>query len=84
LNRAAAVAMAHGYAPGLRLLDELEERSQLRGYYLLPAARADLLRRMGQWNSAAEAYRAALALVPQEAERKFLAGRLAEMEALAQ
>jgi RNA polymerase sigma-70 factor, ECF subfamily len=83
LNRAAAVAMAQGCEAGLRLLDELEERGELRGYYLLPAARADLLRRMGQWSSAAAAYRAALAVAAQDAERRFLAGRLAEMEAQA-
>jgi RNA polymerase sigma-70 factor, ECF subfamily len=83
LNRAAAVAMAQGCEAGLRLLDELDERGELRGYYLLPAARADLLRRMGQWSTAAEAYRAAFALAPQDAERRFLAARLAEMDALA-
>jgi RNA polymerase sigma-70 factor (ECF subfamily) len=83
LNRAAAVAMAQGCEAGLRLLDELEEHGQLRGYYLLPAARADLLRRMGQWSSAAEVYRTALALATQDTERRFLAHRLAEMEALA-
>lgn len=81
LNRAAAVAMAQGCEAGLLLLDDLNEHGELRGYYLLPAARADLLRRMGQWSNAAEAYRAALALAPQDAERKFLAGRLAEVEA---
>jgi RNA polymerase sigma-70 factor (ECF subfamily) len=83
LNRAAAVAMAQGCAAGLRLLDELEERGELRGYYLLPAARADLLRRLGEWGKAAEAYRATLALVTQAAERRFLERRLAESEAKA-
>jgi RNA polymerase sigma-70 factor (ECF subfamily) len=80
LNRAAAVAMAQGCAAGLQLLDGLEERGELRGYYLLPSARADLLRRQGDWNAAAVAYRAALALVAQEAERKFLVRRLTEVE----
>jgi RNA polymerase sigma-70 factor, ECF subfamily len=83
LNRAAAVAMAQGCTAGLHLLDELEERGELRGYYLLPAARADLLRRQGEWDAAAAAYRNALALVPQEAERRFLARRLADVSALA-
>ncbi|HEY1159709.1 MAG TPA: sigma-70 family RNA polymerase sigma factor [Terracidiphilus sp.] len=83
LNRAAAVAMAKGCEEGLRLVDGLEQRGELRGYYLLPAARADMLRRLGRWGSAAQAYRAALAIVAQEAERRFLAGRLAEVEALA-
>jgi len=65
----------------LRLLDELEERAELRGYYLLPAARADMLRRLGEWSAAADAYRTALALASQEAEQRFLTRRLAEMEA---
>jgi RNA polymerase sigma-70 factor (ECF subfamily) len=79
LNRAAAVAMAEGCAAGLLLLDELEERGELRGYFLLPAARADLLRRMEQWDRAADAYRAALALVGSDAERKFLMRRIDEV-----
>jgi RNA polymerase sigma-70 factor (ECF subfamily) len=83
LNRAAAVAMAQGCVAGLQLLDELEERGELRGYYLLPAARADLLRRMGEWGAAAEAYRQALELVDKDAERRFLAARLEEAEAFA-
>jgi RNA polymerase sigma-70 factor, ECF subfamily len=80
LNRAAAVAMAEGYAAGLRLLDALEERGELRGYYLLPAARADLLRRLERWDAAAEAYRAGLELAGSDAERRFLTRRLEEVE----
>jgi len=80
LNRAAAVAMAEGCEAGLRLIDELESRGELRGYYLLPAARADMLRRLGAWDAAAQAYRESLSLVDRAAERKFLAGRLAEVE----
>jgi len=80
LNRAAAVAMAQGCEAGLRLIDELERRGDLRGYYLLPAARADLLRRLGRRPDAAHAYRAALELVTQDAERRFLLKRLAEVE----
>jgi len=83
LNRAAAVAMAEGCEAGLRLLDGLEQRGELHGYFLLPAARADLLRRLGEWGKAAAAYREALALVAQGAERRFLARRLHEVEALA-
>ncbi len=48
LNRAAGIAMAEGPLEGLRLLDELEQRGELRGYYLLPAARGDLNRRLGR------------------------------------
>jgi RNA polymerase sigma-70 factor, ECF subfamily len=80
LNRAVAVAMSQGAAEGLRLLDELEQRGELRGYYLLPAAQGDLARRLNRWTAAAEAYRQALALVSNEAERRFLARRLAEAE----
>ena len=72
LNRAVAVAMSQGAEAGLRLLQELEKRGELRGYYLLPAAQADLARRLQQWTAAAGAYRRALALATNEAERKFL------------
>ena len=81
LNHAAAVAMADGPAAGLRLLDGLEGKAELREYYLLPAARGDLLRRLQEWSEAALAYRRALALTSNEAARSFLSRRLAEMEA---
>ncbi|HZR58579.1 MAG TPA: RNA polymerase sigma factor [Terriglobales bacterium] len=79
LNRAVAVAMDEGPAEGLRLLSELEARGELRGYHLLPAAQGDLLRRLERWSEAADAYRRALSLVTNEAERRFLAKRLAEI-----
>jgi RNA polymerase sigma-70 factor (ECF subfamily) len=78
LNRAVAVAMADGPAAGLRLLDALD-LAELSGYYLLPATRADLLRRLGQRDGAAASYRAALALAPSDAERRYLSRRLAEV-----
>jgi RNA polymerase sigma-70 factor, ECF subfamily len=81
LNHAAAVAMAEGPGAGLLMLDRLEEKQELREYYLLPAARGDLLRRMRQWSEAALAYRRAFALTGNEATRSFLARRLAEVEA---
>jgi len=80
LNRAVAVAMADGPAAGLALLDELDESGELAGYYLLPAARADLLRRLGQFDNAAKSYRAALRFVSTEPERHYLARRLDEVE----
>jgi RNA polymerase sigma-70 factor (ECF subfamily) len=80
LNRAVAIAMANGLSEGLQLLDALQERGELRGYYLLPAARGDLLRRMERWEESSNAYREALALVSNEAERKFLQSRLAEVQ----
>jgi len=83
LNHAAAVAMAEGPAEGLRLLDGLEGKAELCEYYLLPAARGDLLRRLQQWREAGLEYRLALALTSNEAARSFLSRRLAEMEARA-
>ena len=80
LNRAVAIAMMHGTDEGLRLLDQLETRGELRGYYLLPAARGDFSRRLGQWKAAALAYRGALSLASNDSERRFLAKRLAEVE----
>jgi RNA polymerase sigma-70 factor (ECF subfamily) len=82
LNRAAAIAMAEGPSSGLALIDELEARGELAGYHLLPAARADLLRRDGRWREAAEAYRQALAMVANDPERRYLIRRLAEVEGL--
>jgi RNA polymerase sigma-70 factor (ECF subfamily) len=67
----------------LRLLDELDQRGELPNYHLLPAARADMLRRLGRWKAAAQAYRDALALATPEADRRFLEKRLAEVEAKA-
>jgi RNA polymerase sigma-70 factor (ECF subfamily) len=78
LNRAVAVAMADGLETGLALMDEIE---RLDDYYLLHAARADLLRRLGRDEESATAYRRALALAPTEVERAFLQGRLGELEA---
>jgi RNA polymerase sigma-70 factor (ECF subfamily) len=83
LNRAVAVAQAEGPGKGLALLDALEARdgdNALAGYHLLPAARADLLRRLGRSSEAAAAYRRALALAGNPAERRFLERRLAEIE----
>ncbi len=79
LNQAVAVAMADGPAAGLVLVGEIEASGTLAGYYLLPATRADLLRRLGHHAEAAATYRAALALAPTDSERRFLARRLAEM-----
>ncbi|MFC9910861.1 RNA polymerase sigma factor [Streptomyces sp. NPDC127197] len=78
LNRAVAVAMAEGMEAGLVLLAELEQERELAGYHLLPATRADLLRRSGHTAEAAQAYGRALELVENEAERRFLEKRLAE------
>ena len=78
LNHAVAVGMAFGPEEGLALVSSLESAGQLAGYHLLPATRADLLRRLGRSAEAAVAYREALELAGTEAERRFLARRLAE------
>jgi RNA polymerase sigma-70 factor (ECF subfamily) len=75
LNHAVAVAMAYGPAAGLTMVDALD----LPGYHLLPATRADLLRRLGRYDEAAEAYRAALSLVTSDVEKRYLEGRLEEV-----
>jgi RNA polymerase sigma-70 factor (ECF subfamily) len=75
LNRAVAVGLSAGPERALTLLAELD----LPGYHLLPATRADFLRRLGRKGEAAEAYRAALLLVKTDAERRFLERRLAEI-----
>jgi RNA polymerase sigma-70 factor (ECF subfamily) len=79
LNRAVAVAMADGPAAGLALVDEIDRSGALAGYYLLPATRADLLRRLGHRDAAAVAYSEALALAPTDAERRYLTRRLREV-----
>jgi RNA polymerase sigma-70 factor (ECF subfamily) len=76
LNRAVAVAMAQGPQAGLDLLDELTGDGRLAGYHLLPAARADLLRRLGRDAEAGAAYREALGLCANESEAAYLRGRL--------
>ena len=72
LNRAAAVAMRDGPEAGLALLDELASEPRLRGYHPYPAARADLLHRLGRFPEAAAAYGEALDLAGTEPERAHL------------
>src|SRR5258708_1184789 len=79
LNRAVAVAMADGPAAGLALLRRLEAGGALAGYFLLPATRADFLRRLGQNQEAASAYEEAAALAVTGPESRFLNARLAEV-----
>jgi RNA polymerase sigma-70 factor (ECF subfamily) len=79
LNRAVAVGMADGPAAGLALVDALAAGGALTGYHLLPATRADLLRRLGRGGEAAEAYREALALAGTGPEQRYLSRRLTEV-----
>lgn len=81
LNRAVAIGFAHGPAAGLAELDLLAGEPQLAGYGYLAAARADLLRRLGRGDEARVAYQEALLLTENDVERRFLAGRLAALEA---
>jgi RNA polymerase sigma-70 factor (ECF subfamily) len=78
LNRAVAVSMVRGPEAGLAEIGALVRDGRLDGYHYLPAVQADLLRRLGRRDEAAAAYQAALELVDNEAERRFLAARLAE------
>jgi RNA polymerase sigma-70 factor, ECF subfamily len=80
LNRAVAVAMADGPDRGLELIDAIEGRGELPGFHLVPAARADLLRRLGRRDEAKAAYTRAIALATNEAERRFLEQRLQEID----
>ena len=79
LNRAVAIAMADGPAEGLALVDEVEAGGALSDYYLLPATRADLLRRLGRTEEAEVAYRHAIEMAPSEPERRFMHSRIAEI-----
>ena len=78
LNYAVAVGMARGPEAGLPLVEALEASGQLAGYHLLPATRADFLRRLGRGPEAAAAYAEALELTSTDVERRYLSRRLAE------
>jgi RNA polymerase sigma-70 factor (ECF subfamily) len=82
LNRAVAVAMDEGAQAGLDLIDQLAASDDLANYHLLHAARADMLRRLGTVVGSAKSYRLALALVTNDAERRFLERRLREVQPL--
>jgi len=80
LNHAAAVSMIDGPARALDLVDALQARGGLEGYELLPAVRADLLRRLGRSEAAREAYLAATTATQLEPLRRLYARRLAELD----
>ena len=81
LNAAVALAMSAGMAPGLAWIARIEAAGQLADYYLLHAARADLLRRAAEFPAAAHSYRRAIELAEQPCERAYLMRRLQEVEA---
>jgi RNA polymerase sigma-70 factor (ECF subfamily) len=80
LNHAAAISMVDGPARALDLIDALEARGGLKGYELMPAVRADLLRRLGRRDGAREAYVAASAATQLEPLRRLYARRLKELD----
>ena len=80
LNRAVAVAMAEGPKQGLALMDALAATGELENYHLLHAARADLLRRIGDTAEAAKSYARAIALAGNASERRYLERRLRELQ----
>jgi RNA polymerase sigma-70 factor (ECF subfamily) len=80
LNHAAAVSMVDGPARALDLIGALEARGGLHGYELLPAVRADLLRRLGRHDAARKDYLAATAATQLEPLRRLYARRMAEMD----
>jgi RNA polymerase sigma-70 factor, ECF subfamily len=81
LNRAVAVAMRDGPAAGLPLVDAILDRGDLRDYYLAHAARAELLRRLGDAAGAHASYERALGLTQQEPQRRFFRRRMRELAA---
>jgi RNA polymerase sigma-70 factor (ECF subfamily) len=79
LNRAIAIGMVDGPAAALREVDRLTGDPRLASYRYLPAIRADLLRRLDRRQETASAYQQAIRLAGNEAERRFLHDRIAEL-----
>jgi predicted RNA polymerase sigma factor len=75
LNRAVALAMAHGPHAGLVLVDQLRKEPSLQSYHLLPSVRGDLLARLGRTEEARAEFQRAAALTQNERERELLLGR---------
>ena len=78
LNRAVALAMAEGPAVGLEQVEAIDRAGTLDGYRYLHSTRAELLRRLDRRDEARDAFRHALELTDNAAERRFLQERLAE------
>jgi RNA polymerase sigma factor (sigma-70 family) len=76
LNRAVPLAMVEGPDAALAEVERLRRDPRLEGYHYLPAIEADLLSRLGRTGEAASAYRQALALAANQAERAFLAEQI--------
>jgi hypothetical protein len=84
LNRTVAFAVVHGPEAALAELDLLERDGRLAGYHYLAAVRADLLRRLGRTDEAAQMYRRAIGSCDNDAERAFLTDRLASVQVFRQ
>jgi predicted RNA polymerase sigma factor len=83
LNRAMAVAMAYGPAAGLEIVTELAQEPSLKGYYLLPNVRGDLLFRLERYAEAQAEFERAAALAPNERQRQLLQSRVEACRAAA-
>jgi RNA polymerase sigma-70 factor (ECF subfamily) len=81
LNHAAALSMVDGPAAALVLVEALSARGRLAGYDVLPAVRADLLRRLGRDSEARAAYTEALALARRPSDRRFFERRIGQLDA---
>jgi RNA polymerase sigma-70 factor (ECF subfamily) len=77
LNAAVALGLATNLEHALEWIDRIERRAELSRYHWLPASKAEVLRRLGRPREAAAAYRDALALVTNPAERRYLEKQLA-------
>jgi RNA polymerase sigma-70 factor (ECF subfamily) len=75
LNRAVAIAMAHGPAAGLKIIDELLSEPLLKSYHLLPSVRGDLLRKLGRFAEARAEFERAAALTRNVRERELMLER---------
>ena len=79
LNRAVAVAMAHGPAAGLELVDALTSEPTLKSYHLLPSVRGDFLKKLGRRDEARAEFERAASLTQNARERKLLLDRAAAL-----
>jgi predicted RNA polymerase sigma factor len=79
LNRAVAVAMAHGPAAGLELADALTAEPTLKNYHLLPSVRGDFLKKLGRLDEARAEFERAASLTQNARERKLLLDRAAAL-----
>ncbi|KAA5539440.1 RNA polymerase sigma factor [Roseiconus nitratireducens] len=79
LNRAVAVAMRDGPAAGLEIIDQILARGELQQYALAHSARGELLRRIGQLDQAAQAFRTARTLTHERSQQRFLDAKLNDL-----